>query len=98
MNGLRITLAAGVAAALACTIVPATANADEEKGLAVGIRVAYADALGNVDSQLEPPIRSSARPSRSGSTLAGASTATGTSGPSTSTCPPSRRRTAWATR
>jgi hypothetical protein len=38
MNGLRITLAAGVAAALACTSLEA--RADEESGLAIGARIA----------------------------------------------------------
>jgi hypothetical protein len=57
MNGLRTTFAAGVAAALACTAsatLATQAHADEEKergkGLAIGVRVAYADALGSVDS------------------------------------------------
>lgn len=47
MNGLRITLAAGVAAALACTSWSSAARADEEKGLAIGARVAYAVPFGD---------------------------------------------------
>jgi Autotransporter beta-domain len=54
MNGLRITLAAGVAAALACTFVTfgneAVAHADEETGLAVGLRVAYAIPFGDAQT------------------------------------------------
>jgi len=49
MNGLRITLAAGVAAALACTVVD-KAHADEETGLAVGLRVAYAIPYGDAQT------------------------------------------------
>jgi hypothetical protein len=45
MNGLRITLAAGVAAALACTSL--SARADEERGLSAGVRVGYGAPIGN---------------------------------------------------
>ncbi len=48
MNGLRITLAAGVAAAIACT--SAAAHADEESGLAVGLRLGYAIPFGDAQS------------------------------------------------
>jgi len=45
MNGLRITFAAGVAAAVACTSLPA--RADSESGLAIGVRTGYGAPLGN---------------------------------------------------
>ena len=45
MKGLRITLAAGVAAALACTSL--SARADEERGLSAGVRVGYAIPVGD---------------------------------------------------
>jgi opacity protein-like surface antigen len=48
MNGFRITLAAGVAAAVACT--SAVAHADEETGLAVGLRLGYAIPFGDAQS------------------------------------------------
>jgi outer membrane protein W len=55
MNGLRITLAAGVAAALACTSFASAAHADEESGLAVGVRVAYAIPFGNAHNASSDP-------------------------------------------
>ena len=48
MNGLRITLAAGVAAALMCMSL--SAHADEERGLSAGVRVGYAFPLGSAYS------------------------------------------------
>lgn len=56
MNGLRITLAAGVAAAIACTSLSWTreARADEESGLAIGARVAYAVPFGDAQQQVLP--------------------------------------------
>jgi hypothetical protein len=56
MNGLRITLAAGVAAAIACTSLSwtHTARADEESGLAIGARVAYAVPFGDAQEQVLP--------------------------------------------
>jgi outer membrane protein W len=56
MNGLRITLAAGVAAAIACTSLAwtHTAHADEESGLAIGARVAYAVPFGDSQEQVHP--------------------------------------------
>ena len=54
MNGLRITLAAGVAAALACTATSQVAHADEDKGLAVGLRVGYAIPFGDAQQSTAP--------------------------------------------
>jgi hypothetical protein len=48
MKGLRITLAAGVAAALACTSL--TASADEVSGLSAGLRLGYGFPFGNASS------------------------------------------------
>jgi hypothetical protein len=50
MNGLRITLAAGVAAAIACTCFATPARADEQSGLAVGFGIAGAVPFGNAHS------------------------------------------------
>jgi hypothetical protein len=50
MNGLRITLAAGVAAALLC--MSPSAHADEERGLSAGVRLGYAFPLGNTSSNV----------------------------------------------
>ncbi len=47
MNGLRLTLAAGVSASLSCTCLARVAHADEESGLAVGLRVAYGIPFGD---------------------------------------------------
>jgi outer membrane protein W len=49
MNGLRILVAAGAAAALACTSI--LAHADEESGVAVGVRVGGAIPFGNSDAE-----------------------------------------------
>jgi hypothetical protein len=48
MNGLRITIAAGAFAALACTSI--SARADEDHGLTLGVRTGAAFALGNAQS------------------------------------------------
>jgi hypothetical protein len=48
MNGRRILVAAAAAAAVACTSI--AAHADEESGLAVGLRVGAAAPFGNADS------------------------------------------------
>ena len=50
MKGLRITLAAGVAAAMALTCMPA--HADEQSGIAVGFRTGYAIPIGAAKSGL----------------------------------------------
>jgi hypothetical protein len=52
MNGLRITLAAGVAAALACTATSRVAHADENRGLAIGLRVGYAIPFGDAQQSV----------------------------------------------
>jgi hypothetical protein len=44
MNGLRMTLGAGVALAIACASLPA--HADEEQGLAIGFRTGVGFAMG----------------------------------------------------
>ena len=48
MNGLRFTLAAGIAATLACTSLPA--RADAERGLSAGVRLGYAVPFGDAQS------------------------------------------------
>jgi hypothetical protein len=48
MNGLRITLAAGVAAAMALLCTPA--QADEQSGIAAGFRTGYAIPFGAANS------------------------------------------------
>jgi outer membrane protein len=48
MNGLRITLAAGVAAAMALVCMPA--QADEQSGFALGVRTGYGVPMGSAKS------------------------------------------------
>ncbi len=50
MNGLRITLAAGVAAAMALASMPA--KADTESGFALGVRTGYSVPMGSAKSGL----------------------------------------------
>ena len=53
---LHASLAAGVAAAIACTSLSwtRTARADEESGLAIGARVAYAVPFGDAQQEVRP--------------------------------------------